>query len=323
VLLGAAVTLLMCRAVVQAQTSGKIPRIGYLGSTAEGSDIREFRRGLRELGYVEGKNIFLESRHRYADGGQDRSASLIEELVQLKVDILVSPVGPAIIAAKKATSSIPIVMVSNVDPVATGIIESLARPGGNITGVASLTRELGGKRLELLKEVVPRVSRVGVLWSTTPGLGFRTGFQSYETAAHALKITLHSLEVRSPTPDLDGAFRDAIKARADAIVTSRNSLLARHRRQIADLAIKNRLPSMFEGTSFVEAGGLIAYSVHDADQHRRAAIYVDKILKGAKPADLPVEQATKFELAINLKTAKQIGLMIPPAVLARADRVIK
>ena len=323
VLLGLAVTLLMYRDAVQAQPSGKIPRIGYLGSTAEGSDIREFRRGLRELGYVEGKNILIESRHRYADGVQDRSASIIEELVQLKVDVLVSPVGPAIIAAKKATTSIPIVMVSNVDPVATGIIDSLARPGGNITGVASLTRELGGKRLELLKEVVPRVARVGVIWSTTPGLGFRTGFQSYETAARGLKLTLHSLEVRHPNPDFEGAYRDAIKARVDALVTSRNSLLARHRKQITELAMQHRLPSMFEGTSFVEAGGLISYSVHDPDQHRRSAIYVDKILKGAKPADLPVEQASKFELAINLKTAKQIGLTIPPQVLARADRVIR
>jgi putative ABC transport system substrate-binding protein len=323
-LLKVLVALLVCRVDVLAQSAGKIPRIGYLGSTnSEGTDIQEFRRGLRDLGYIDGKNILIEPRYRYGDGTQDRSASFVEELVRLKVDIFVSPVGPAIVAAKKATSSIPIVMVSNVDPVATGIIESLARPGGNITGVASLTRELGGKRLELLKEVVPRVSRVGVIWSTTPGLGFRTGFQSYEAAARALKIPLQSLEVCSPNPDFEGAFRDAAKARADALITSRNSLLSRHRKQITELALKNRLPSMFEGSSYVEAGGLMSYSVNDADQHRRAAIYVDKILKGAKPADLPVEQASKFELVINLKTAKQIGLTIPPDVLARANKVIR
>ena len=229
---------------------------------------------------------------------------------------------PAIRAAKQATKTIPIVMVTTQDPVATGLVDSLARPGGNITGLTRLTRELSGKRLELLKEVVPRISRVGVLWDadvTAPGIAFK----EYEAAARALKIQLQSLEVRGPNPDLEGAFQAAAKGRASALITIRNPLLNRYRKQIADLAIKNRLPSMYEGSDYVEAGGLMSYSANDAESFRRAAYYVDKILKGAKPADLPVEQPTKFEFVINLKTAKQIGLTIPQSVLFRADKVIK
>jgi putative tryptophan/tyrosine transport system substrate-binding protein len=213
-------------------------------------------------------------------------------------------------------------MVAAVDPVATGIVDSLARPGGNITGLATLQRDLGGKRLELLTEVVPRISRVGVLWDAdAPGSAI--AFKEYEAAARALKVQLQSLELRRPNPDLEGAFQAAAKTRARALITIRNPVLRRYTKRIAELAIKNRLPSISEGSESVEEGGLMSYSANDADNYRRAAYYVDKILKGAKPADLPVEQPTKFEFVINLKTAKQIGLSIPPNVLARADRVIR
>ena len=214
-------------------------------------------------------------------------------------------------------------MVTNEDPVAAGFIDSLARPGGNVTGLTRLTRELSGKRLELLKEVVPRITRVGVLWNAANAPGLGTAFKDHEAAARALKIQLQSLEVRGSNPDLEGAFRDAAKGRVSALIVARTTVLVRYQKKIADLAIKNRMPSMSEGRDFVEAGGLMSYSANDAESFRRAAYYVDKILKGAKPADLPVEQPTKFELVINLKTAKQIGLTIPPLVLARADKVIK
>ena len=213
-------------------------------------------------------------------------------------------------------------MVVVLDPVATGIVDSLARPGGNITGVSTLNRELSGKRLELLKEAVPRISRVGVLRERTHQ-GRQLAFKDYEDAARALKIQLQSLEVRGPNPDLEGAFQAAVKGRANALITMRSSVLNRYPKRIADLAIKNRLPSMYEQSQYVEAGGLMSYSTDDAESFKRAAVYVDKILKGTKPADLPVEQPMKFEFVINLKTAKQIGLTIPPNVLVRADRVIR
>jgi putative ABC transport system substrate-binding protein len=310
--------------LVEAQQPKKVPRIGYVsasgGPGTPDPRFEAFRQGLRDLGYIEGKNILVE--YRYAEGKQDPIPSLVAELVQLNVDVLVSPALPAIRAAKQATKTIPIVMVFNVDPVETGIVDSLAHPGGNITGLTRLTRELGGKRLELLKEVVARISRVGVLWDVDEASA-AIGFKEYEAAAHAMKIQLQSLEVRGPKADLEGAFQAAAKGRASALITIRNGLLLRYPKRIADLAIKNRLPSMYEGSDFVEAGGLISYSANDAESFRRAATYVDKILKGAKPADLPVEQPMKFELVINLKTAKQIGLTIPPNVLARADKVIK
>jgi len=310
--------------LAQAQQPKKVPRIGYVsasgGPGTPDPRFEAFRQGLRDLGYIEGKNILVE--YRYAEGKQDPIPSLVAELVQLNVDVLVSPALPAIRAAKQATKTIPIVMVFNVDPVETGIVDSLAHPGGNFTGLTRLTRELGGKRLELLKEVVARVSRVGVLWDTDEASA-AIGFKEYEAAAHAMKIQLQSLEVRGPNPDLEGAFQAAAKGRARALITIRNGLLLRYAKRIADLAIKNRLPSMYEGSDFVEAGGLISYSANDAESFRRAATYVDKILKGAKPADLPVEQPTKFEFIINLKTAKQIGLTIPQSVLFRADKVIK
>ena len=310
---------------VDAQQPAKIPRIGYISGTGDasnpGPNVEAFRQGLRDLGYVEEKNILIE--YRYVEGNVDRIPSLVAELVQLKVDVLVSPNTPVIRAAKQATETIPIVMVTNVDPVAAGFIDSLARPGRNVTGLTRLTRELSGKRLELLKEVVPRITRVGVLWDAANAPALATAFKDHEAAARALKIQLQSLEVRGSNPDLEGAFRDAAKGRVSALIVARTTVLVRYQKKIADLAIKNRMPSMSEGRDFVEAGGLMSYSANDAESFRRAAFYVDKILKGAKPADLPVEQPTKFELVINLKTAKQIGLTIPPTVLARADKVIK
>jgi putative tryptophan/tyrosine transport system substrate-binding protein len=305
----------------EAQQPSKIPRIGYLsGVGSETDSLKGLRQGLRDLRYVEGKNILVE--FRFAEGQLERLPSLVAELVQLKVDVVVAAPLSAIRAAKQATKTIPIVMVTTGDPVATGLIDSLARPGGNITGLTRFTRELSGKRLELLKEVVPTISRVAVLWDanvTTPGIALK----EYEAAAPGLKLQVQSLEVRGPNPDLEGAFQGAVKRRANALVTILNPLLNRYRKQIAELAIKHRLPSMYEATDYVEAGGLMSYSASDADLFRRAAVYVDKILKGAKPVDLPVEQPTKFELLINLKTAKQIGLTIPQSVLYRADKVLK
>jgi putative ABC transport system substrate-binding protein len=275
---------------------------------------------LRDLGYFEGKNILIESRSML--GTVDSIPSLVAGLVQLKVDVLV--VGPllAIRAAKQATKTIPIVMVTTVDPVLNGIVDSLAHPGGNITGLATLGRELGGKRLELLKEVASTISRVGVLGDADAPVS-AIAFKEYEAAASALKIQLQSLEVRGPNPDLEGVFQAATKARVNALITAKNPLLGRYRKQISELMIKNRTPSMCDTRAYVEAGCLMSYSTNSADQYRRAATYVDKILKGAKPADLPVEQPTKFELVINLKTAKEVGMKIPQSVLYRADKVIK
>jgi putative tryptophan/tyrosine transport system substrate-binding protein len=310
----------------EAQQSTKIPRVGFLlqrvspTPTTPEPFADAFRQGLRDLGYIEGKNIQVE--YRYGEGERDRIPRQVAELVQLKVDVLVVRSLPAIRAAKQATKTIPIVMVTTQDPVATGLIDSLARPGANITGLTGLTRELSGKRLELLKEAVPGMLRVGVLGEASTSVA-AIAFKDYEAAARALKIQFLSLEVRGPSPDYEGAFQAAAKRRASAIITVTGPLTSSYPKRIADLAIKNRLPSMHEGRQLVEAGGLMSYSSSDTESFRRAAIYVDKILKGAKPADLPVEQPTKFELIINLKTAKQIGLTIPPNVLARADKVIK
>jgi putative ABC transport system substrate-binding protein len=312
-------------ALVRPQQPTKIPRIGYVSSGSgdpkfPGPSLDAFRQGLRDLGYVEGKNIQVE--YRYVEGDLDRIPRLIAELVRLKVDVLV--VGPVagILAAKEATTTIPIVMVSNVDPVASGIVKSLARPGGNITGFSTLSRELSGKRLELIKEAVPGISRVALLWDVNaPGPALAV--KEFRAVGPALKIQLQSLEVRGPDPDLDGAFLAAVKGKANAIVVIVNPLLSRYRKRIVDLAIKSRLPSMCEGNQYVEEGCLMAYGTSQSDQYRRAATYVDKILKGAKPADLPVEQASTFELVLNLKTAKQIGVTIPPEALARANRLIK
>jgi putative tryptophan/tyrosine transport system substrate-binding protein len=309
---------------VQAQQPKKVPRIGYVSGSGDpnnpGPDVEAFQRGLQGLGYMDGKNVLVE--YHYIEGNRDRIPSLVSELVQRNVDVLVSSSFTAVRAAKESTKTIPIVMVATQDPVALGLIDSLARPGGNITGVTRLTRELSGKRLELLKEVVSSISRVGVLWNGDfPGLAI--GFKEYEAAARALKIQLQSLEVRGPNPDLQGSFQAAAKGRASGLITLKDPLLNRHQKRVADLSIKNRLASIYEGSEYVEAGGLMSYSANDAESFRRAAVLVDKILKGTKPADLPVEQPMKFEFVINLKTAKQIGLTIPPNVLARADRVIR
>jgi len=300
-----------------------MPRIGYVLANGDPkipqAQVEALRRGLRDLGYVEGENIGIE--YRYAKGKEDRIASHVTELVELKVDIIVVQTLSTIRAAKQATKTIRIVMVTTQDPVATGIIDSLARPGGNITGLTRLTRELSGKRLELLKEAVPRISRVGVLWAGDPGAA--VAVKEYEVAARVLKIPLQSLEVRRSNPDLEGAFQAAVKGRANAFITISNALFYRYLTRIVDLGNKDRLPSMYEVSAYVEAGGLMSYSSNDAENYKRAATYVDKILKGAKPADLPVEQPTKFEFVINLKTAKEIGLTIPQSVLFRADKVIK
>jgi len=309
---------------VHAQQPTKIARIGYVSGTGNPSNpgpyVEALRQGLRDLGYVEGKNIAIE--YRGADGKPDRYPSLMNELVQLKVDVLVAPTLPAILAANQATKTIPIVMVTNTEPVAAGLIDSLARPGGNITGLSTLSQDLSGKRLELLTEVVPRLSRVAVLRDADSQNSAIT-FKEYEAAARALKVQLQSLDVRGHNPDLEGAFQAATKGRNNAIITITTASLFVQQKRIVDLAITNRLPSMYHGITWVESGGLMSYSTDDLAIYRRAATYVDKILKGTKPADLPVEQPTKFEFAINLKTAKALNLTIPPLVLFRADKVIK
>ena len=318
------VLLVVICSFAQAQPQAKAPRIGFLSGSGTPSNPamseRAFRQGLSDLGYVDGKNMVLEV--RYAEGNRARIPSLVVELVQLKVDVFLTGNLTAIRLAKQATQTIPIVMVTNADPVATGLIDSLARPGGNITGITNLSRDLSAKRLELLKEIVPKLSRVAILWDET-NEGSAIGFKEYEAAARVLNLQIQSLEIRGPNPDLEGAFQAATKARANALIPIRNAVILRYPKQIADLAIKNRLPSIYDGSNYVEAGGLASYSTNDSESYRRAAVFVDKILKGTKPADLPVEQPIKFELVINLKTAQQIGLTIPPNVLARADKVIR
>ena len=304
----------------QAQQPGKVPRIGIVSGTGNpnepDSSIKIFRQALQDLGYSEGKNILFE--YRYTEGNRDRVPGILAELVNLKVDLLFSTQAIVIRAAKQATKTIPIVMAITPDPVAAGLVDSLARPGGNITGLTFLTRELSGKRLELLTEMIPRLSRVGILLVS----GF-TAFKDYEDAARSLTVPLQSLEVQMPNPDLPRAFQVALKWRVSAIITTSVPGLSGYRKQIAELALQNRLPLMSESVSVVEAGGLASYDANRDEIFKRAAVYVNKILKGTKPADLPVEQPTKFDFVVNLKTAKQIGLTIPPNVLARADRVIR
>ena len=308
----------------EAQQSTKVPRIGFVGASGTTNNPRSnfnvFQQALRDLGYVDGKNILIE--YRNAEGKLDLIPILVDELVQLKIDVLVTTNPIAIRTAKKATKTIPIVMVSSADPVATGIVDNLARPGGNITGLSLLARDLSGKRLELLTEAIPGVRRIGVLWDADSSV-MSSGLKEYEAAARATKVQLQSLEVRGPRPDLDSAFHTATKEQVGGLITVRTSVLNLYAKRIADLAVTNRLPSMFEVSSYVEVGGLMSYANSDAESFKRAATYVDKILKGANPAELPIEQPTKFELVINLKTAKQIGLTIPPNVLARADKVIR
>jgi putative tryptophan/tyrosine transport system substrate-binding protein len=305
-----------------AQQPKKVYRIGILlvGSPAFYSAwIDVFRQALKELGYMEGKNIAIE--YRYAEGKADRLPFLAAELVGLKVDVIVSSSTPSVLAAKQATNTIPIVFVSIADPVASGLVASLARPGGNITGLSIVAVELSGKRLELLKEAVPNIARVAFLWnSANPAQAPQ--WREAQAAAQVLGLQLQSLEVRSSN-DFDSAFEAALRERAQALVTTPAALLGAHLKRIVEFAAKNRLPAMYANPDFVDAGGLMSYAPSYGDLSRRAATYVDKILKGTKPADLPVEQPKKFEFVINLKAAKQIGLTIPPNVLARADKVIR
>jgi ABC-type uncharacterized transport system substrate-binding protein len=314
--------LLIAVSSAKAQQPAKVPRIGWLtGSSLSAQAARHeaFRQGLRELGYVEGKNIVIE--YRNTEGKLDRLPSLAAELVRLKVDIIVTTSPAPTRAAKEATSTIPIVFAQDGDPVASGFVASLARPGGNITGLSTLAPELSGKRLELLKEVVPKLSRVAVFGtSTTPSTA--PTIKETELAAGALGVKLQYLDVLDPK-DIETAFRTATKGRADAVLVLAGPVVLFQRTQIAELALKSRLPAIYPQTEFTEAGGLMYYGANTPDMYWRAATYVDKILKGARPGDLPVEQPTKFELVINLKTAKQIGVTIPPNVLARADKVIK
>jgi len=307
----------------EAQQPTKVPRTAYLSASSSSTNperIEAFRQGLRELRYVEGKNIVIEWRH--AEEKIDRLPALAAELVRLKVDIIVTSGPTATRAVKEATSTIPIVMAQDPDPVGNGFVASLARPGGNITGLATLTPELSGKRLELLKEIVPKLSRVAVLGtSTRPGNA--QALKEIELAAKAFGVKLQYLDVLDPK-DIETAFRAAVKGRADAVLwLVAGGVAGAHRTQIADLAVKRRLPAIYDRREFVDDGGLMSYGTNFNDLSRRAATYVDKILKGRTPADLPVEQPMKFEFIINLKAAKQIGLTIPPNVLVRADKVIR
>jgi putative tryptophan/tyrosine transport system substrate-binding protein len=320
------VALTVCGARAEAQQAKKIARIGYLSPTDPASDSARseaIRLALRELGYIEGQNITIE--YRYAEGKSNREPELAAELVRLKVDIIVVAGGdPLISAAKNATKTIPIVLMGQgIDPVEAGLIESLAHPGGNVTGITNLNRELGGKRLELLKEAVPKVARVAVLYDPALVTSPRQVKEDLPVAARALRLTLQPWEVRA-ADDFDRVFAAVNKQRPDGLyVPGSGPLMAANRKRIADFALKSHLPSVYNTRAYVDAGGLISYAADLADSYRRVAYYVDTIFKGAKPADLPVEQPTKFELAMNLKTAKQIGVTIPSSVLARTDWVIK
>ena len=313
--------LLVLTFSVQAQQQPKVPKIGLLRArlAASGTSLEGFLRELRALGYVEGRNIIIESRS--AEGKLDQLPALADELVRLKVDVLVTPSTAETLAAKNATRTISIVCLNLADPVASGLIDSLARPGGNITGLTGISAELTGKRLELLKETIPKLSRVAVLWSPQ-NIGATQEWKESQLLARDLGLQLHSMEVSS-ADKFDAAFKEATKAGSAALVVTRSTLNNSHQKRIADLAIKNRLPAITSRRDFVESGGLMSYGADQAEPYRRAASMVDKVLKGAKPADLPVEQPTKFELVINLKAAKQIGLTIPPNVLVRADKVIR
>jgi len=310
----------LCSAV-EAQQPKKIHRIGFLATAPTGSTDRAeaFRQGLRERGYVEGKNIVIE--WRSAEGKFDRLPALAAELVSLKVDVIVTAGPTPTHAAKEATNKIAIVMAQDPDPVGSGFVASLARPGGNITGLATLAPELSGKQLELLKEIIPKLSRVAVLGTSTVPGNVQT-VREIELAADALKVKIQYLNVPGPK-DIETAFQAARKAHAEAALVLASTVFNSYRTEVIDLSVKSQLPAIFYSAEYAELGGLMAYATSYVDLYRRVATYVDKILKGTRPADLPVEQPTKFELIINLKTAKQIGLTIPPNVLARADKVIK
>jgi putative tryptophan/tyrosine transport system substrate-binding protein len=305
-----------------AQQPAKVTKIGWLGfvsasSQAPGTEV--FRREFFKLGYVEGKNIAFE--YRGAEGKPDRLPAVADELVRLKVDVIVTGSTVGALAAKKATTTIPIVFYNVSDPVATGLVDSLARPGGNITGITSITTVLAGKRLELLKETVPKLSRVAMLWNPqNPSNALN--WKESQLPARELGLQLHSVEVSSSNR-YESAFKEMIEARSSALSVIQDPLTVSNRKIIADLAIKNRLPAIYPREDFVDSGGLMSYGADRSEAFKRVAVFVDKILKGAKPSDLPVEQPTKFELVINLKTAKVLDLTIPPIVLTRATRVIK
>jgi len=315
------IALMGAGVIAEAQT-GKVPRIGFLmtaSSSASFARLEAFRQGLRELGYVEGKSIVID--WGSADGNADRSRERAAELVRLKTDVIITAGANSTLAAKAATTTIPIVMAQDPDPVGNGFVASLAQPGGNITGLSRLAPEISGKQLELLKETVPKLSRVGVLGDEAlPGQA--QILKEVQLAAAALAVKTHFLAVQSPK-EIETSFRAAAKTTADAMLVLETPLINSQRSQIAALAAKSRLPAIYMNPEYVEDGGLMSYGASIAELYRRAATYVDKILRGAKAADLPVEQPKKFEFIINLKAAKQIGLTIPPNVLARADRVIK
>jgi ABC-type uncharacterized transport system substrate-binding protein len=316
--------LLAAPLAADAQQARKVPRIGWLpvNLAAAPHNLEPFRQGLRDLGYVEGRDLVIETRD--AEAKLERLPALAAELVALKVDVIVAPGTPQALAAKKATRTIPIVFVGAADPVADGLVTSLARPGGNATGSSNFASELVGKRLELLKQAVPGVSRVAVLWQ--PGAVAerveKNILKAAEVAARALEVRPQFVEARGPD-DLDRALSDMTRARAGALTVLPSAMFVSERRRLVDLAAKNRLPAVYGSREFVDAGGLMSYGPNIADLNRRAATYVDKILKGAKPADLPVERPTKFEVVINLKTARALGLTIPPSLLQRADQVIE
>jgi ABC-type uncharacterized transport system substrate-binding protein len=316
--------LLLTVSPAEAQQPTKIPRIGVLdNSTASGMAVllEAFRQELRKLGWIEGKNITIE--YRFAEQKLERLPELAAELVRLKVDLIVASGGPTPLAAKKATSTIPIVIAYTADPVGAGLVASLARPGGNVTGNSSLSPELNSKRLEVLKDAIPKLVRVGLLRPPRSSILIELQLKELKPAAVALKVKLEEIETQVDAKGIESAFQTAKQKQVNAIMMTAGRRFAAERKRIVELAGKYRLPAIYPDKEFVEAGGLMSYGVDTADLYQRAAVYVDKILKGAKPADLPVQQATKFEFVINLKAAKQIGLTIPPEVLARANRVIK
>jgi putative ABC transport system substrate-binding protein len=307
--------------ITDAQQTGKVPRIGFLDpSSASGMAglLDAFRKELSKLGWIEGKNITFE--YRFAEQKNERLPELAAELVRLKVDLIVVTATPSALAAKSATTTIPIVMVgAGDDPVKAGLVESLARPGGNVTGFSGLSTQLNTKRLEVLKDAVPKLARVGLLWTSSTSLQLK----ELRPAAVALKLKLEEIETQPDVKGLESAFQTAKQKQVGAIMPQPTRPFVAERKRIVELAVRYRLPAIYFSKEFVDEGGLMSYGVDYDDLYRRAAVYVDKILKGGKPADLPVQQPTKFELVINLKTARQIGLTIPPNVLARADRVIK
>jgi putative ABC transport system substrate-binding protein len=325
-LIGLAVVLTLSLALApiaaEAQQAGKVYRIGVLETMSarlNTANLNAFRQGLRELGYVEGRDFVIE--YRSADGRPERFPGLATELVDLKVDLIVTRGTPAVLAAEKATGSIPIVMATSADPTRFGVVSSLARPGGNVTGLSTVAVELAGKRLELLKEAIPRIARIALLANmSSPAI--LSQWRQIEGAARSLGLEPQLLDVRA-SADFARAFDTAIKQRADAIIVSNDTLTQTNLRRIVDLSAKHRLPSIFSSREYVDAGGLMAYGPNFTELYRRAATYVDKILKGAKPADLPIEQPTKFELVINMQTAKALGLTIPQTILLQADQVIE